>query len=687
MGKKKKNKGIPHDPAAILEKGEKFFQKGNYLLAKNEFEKLGAPTGQKDLLEKIEICDQEIQKQNARELLKKARKIEKGGNPGEAAKCFEDAYEVLGEDWIREKIEQLRNVTLEIDVSRAARDAEAAGDYLKAAVLYDRAFAAHESKDMLLRKAACLVKGEAYAEAVSAFGHMPLEEPEHWYDFGFSLAKTGRYGECLKTWDNIPSQDESFLEQTSLVRALLVSDLYAAFERREDPERIYKEGKYLMDAGYEHPGISLAVEQSMFAWIGEMWKNGDYDGIWELLHRTSLEMEPALLQLYAKVCFKRAEKSGNHWEDLSMFWLSAVYSEEFESRFSETDKCHWARKLLIDWAEALLNGSAQPNEETAEKILAQWSLEREVVAEIHGLARKRKKSRLPVLTPRLAAQTGKSAGLLGLIRKNKRFFKNREDYLRTGCCYSPARESFYHLVGGDYEKAVQTLAPGESGDDFTDYAGGRVFFAHGLSCIKRGTRPLDGYLDRVCALFETSPEYEKQFITEALDAEGASVLQRFEEVLMDIHDRRPSDECAKALSLVMSRRAIEMASQKLISDKVFSMRLKKALKINPENEHARGLLSDAESNLEMMALGKALNRHKMSMACKIVSESDSDVVREAFFDFFERSIEDMDVELSSESEKIFYLKDVHKWCARVDADHDILYDIEDKIEELEGGNL
>lgn len=687
MGKKKKKKGIPHDPAAILKKAEKFFQKGNYRLAGKEFEKLGVLTGQKDLLEKIEICDKEIKKQDAGDLLKKARKIEKGGNPGAAVKCFEDAYEVLGEDWIREKIEQLRNVTFVLDVSRAAKNAEAAGDYLKAAELYGRAFADHETENMALRKAVCLVKAEAYVEAVSVFQNIAVKEPAHLYNFGFSLAKTGRYYDCLKLWEGIPSQDERFLEQKSLVCDLLVSDLYAAFERREDPERIYKEGKYLLDAGHEIPELPLVIKQSMFSWIEVLWGNEDYDIIWELLRRASPAMEPALLQLYAKVCFKRAEQSGSHREDLSMFWLSAVYSEDFESRFSEADECDQARKLLMDWAEVLIKSSAQTDGEIAEKILAQWSLEKEMVVEIRGLVRKRKKSRLPILTPRLAEQTGKSTELLAFIRKNRRFFKNREDYLRIGCCYSPARESFYHLMGGEYEKAVQALTIGENGDEFADYARGRVFFAYGLKRIKRGAGPPDEYPGSLLALFETAPEYEKKFVKEALEAEGVNVLQRFEDALMNIHDGRPSDALAKALSFVMSRRAIEMISQKLINEKVFSRRLKEALKIDPENEHARGLLRDSESNLEMMALEKALDRYKMSSACKIVIESKSDVVREAFFEFFERAIEKIEEERGSESEKIFYLKDIHKWCARVDDDHGILYDIEELLEELEGTNI
>ena len=686
MSKKKKKKGQKGNPAAILEKGKKFFQKGNFLLAKKEFEKLEMPPGQEDLLKKIDICNREIQKENARGLLKRARKIEKSGNSENALKRFEEAYGVLGEDWIRAKIEQLRNETATLDVSRDARDAESAGDYLKAAEFYGRVLANHDNQAMALRKAGCLVQGEAYAEAVSAFQSITLEEPEHLYDFGFSLAKTGRYFECLKTWEHIPFRDERFLEQTSWVRDLLVCDLYATFEKREDPERVYKEGKYLMETGYAEPSLSLVVEQCIFAWIGTLWENEDFDGIWELLRRTTFKMGPALLQIYAKVGFKRAEKPGNHGEDLSMFWLSAVYSEHFESQFSGPDTCHRARKLLIDWAENLLNGKSRADEEITKKIPAQWLLEKEITAEIHALIRDRKKSRLQVLSPRLAAQTGRSSELLALIRKNRRFFKNREDYLRTGCCYSPNWESFYHLVGGEYEKAAQTLVPGEGGDEFTDYAGGRVFFSYGLSCIKSGTRPPDEVPDSLNILFETAPDYEKQFIAEALDASGLKVLQRFEKTLMDIHNRRPSDNLAKALSLVMSRRAIKRASQKDITEKVFSILLKKALKIDPDNEHARGLLEDARSNLEMEALDKALGRHKMGMACKIVNESESEIVREAFFDYFERGVENIETEEISKSEKIFYLKDIYKWIAKVDDDHDLLYDIEDIIEELEGEN-
>ncbi len=687
MGKKKKRKGLQNDPAAILEKGEKFFQKGNYLLAKKEFEKLGAVAGKNDLLKKLEICHQEIQKENARELLKRARKIEKGGNPQAALKCFEEAHAVLGEDWIGEKIEQLQNKSREMDVHQSAKDAEEAGDYLRAAELYDRLISAGENEEMRLLKAVCLSRGEAYEEAVSTFEPLALEEPVHRYDFGFALAKIGRYAECLRVWDGIQSRDESFLEQKSRVAILLVSDLYGAFERREDPERLYKEGKYLVDAGYESYELSGMVEQSMFLWIGEMWKKEDYEGILEQLQQASLEMEPALLQLYAKTWFKLVEKTGKCGADLSMFWLSTLYSEDFESRFSDAELQDGARGVLINWAEDLLAGSEKSNTADAGKISAHWSLEREVAEVFHGLRQDRKNGGLPFLTPRLAAKTGKSGEMLALVRKNRSFFKNKEEYLRTGCCYSPAWESFFHLVAGEYEKAFQALVVGEKGDEFTEYVRGRVFFADGLSCMARGKRPPDDYENTMLVFFETAPEYEDQLISAALDAKNVNVLQRFEEALTGIYDRSHSRQLAIALSFVISRRAIEMVSQNLINEKVFYLSLKKALEINSENEHARGLLKDSESNLDMMALDEALSRMKMNKACKIVSESDSDVVRRAFFDYFQRNLEDIDSEFTSDSEKIFYLKDFYKWCAKVDEDHDILYQIEEKLEELEGKNF
>ena len=94
MGKKKK-KGAKRDPEAILARGERLFQKGNYLLAEREFEKAGEMLGLESLHKKIEICRREIRKSKAKDLVKRAKKLAMDGNPRSALACFEDAYDVL----------------------------------------------------------------------------------------------------------------------------------------------------------------------------------------------------------------------------------------------------------------------------------------------------------------------------------------------------------------------------------------------------------------------------------------------------------------------------------------------------------------------------------------------------------------------------------------------------------------
>jgi hypothetical protein len=128
-----------------------------------------------------------------------------------------------------------------------------------------------------------------------------------------------------------------------------------------------------------------------------------------------------------------------------------------------------------------------------------------------------------------------------------------------------------------------------------------------------------------------------------------------------------------------------MSHAGLINNKVLTIALNKALEINPENEHARGLLEDADTNQELMELEKALDRFKMNRACRIARETKNDEVRKLFFQFLEDILEELEETASSDSRRIFILRDIYKWCASVDGNHDIMYDIEKMLKQLEEG--
>ena len=70
---KKKKKHIEE----VLARAEKMFARGNFPLAKKEFEKAQKKLKREDIAEKIRICRKEAETLKGRELIKQARKAEK----------------------------------------------------------------------------------------------------------------------------------------------------------------------------------------------------------------------------------------------------------------------------------------------------------------------------------------------------------------------------------------------------------------------------------------------------------------------------------------------------------------------------------------------------------------------------------------------------------------------------------
>ena len=64
-------------------------------------------------------------------------------------------------------------------------------------------------------------------------------------------------------------------------------------------------------------------------------------------------------------------------------------------------------------------------------------------------------------------------------------------------------------------------------------------------------------------------------------------------------------------------------------------------------------------------------------------ETEYQEVRDHFFEFLEDVIESMDEMQLGYEDKIALLRNIQKWCIRVDDAHPILYDIKDMLAHLE----
>jgi hypothetical protein len=689
------------DPEEVLDRAEKLFERGNYLLAKQGLEKINRILKDEDIAEKIQICEQEIAQQKSKELIKKGRKSLKKGDIGETLKCFEEAYALCAEDWLPERIEELKAELSGRNSVQAAKDAEKSGDYEKAAELYEQAFENQESEDILLKKARSLVKAEKYEEAVAVYKELSLSDDGARYDFGFALARLHRYHECLKVWDTVNFPGTALSEQKLYVQSLLTEDMFKRFIRltseTSDPaaqspdfSRLYKEGIYLLEnrtpetESRQNSTLLHLVEYCRYARIDQLWRQEEYEKIAELLHPYPPEMDLDRLQLYAKTFFRAAEMSGKYLSDMTMFWLTALYRRELFANLSDTEELREkVRNMLIQEAEMLIKEHA--GTEDSKKGMIFWNEEKRMIQKISAIAVNKPEFSHLVCTPRFARRFGLAQNILELIRNSRDFFSDTEQYLLTGAYYSSASEGLFLMHTVEYENTLAALPQaGPDNDEFTAYGIERAHFAYALYCLEKGDSRFAPYFENALALFEKSPEYEKQFINRALDTHDIDEMQRYETALGEILQKYPKQEIRKALAELMIRRAVRMHNKRKLTIKATEATIRKALKVDPENEYAKMAMENMQVEVEMEELFKAISKRKMNKACRIAGSSKHEEIRDEFFSFMNRNLEHLeDADDMSSHEKVLLLNDFFKWCARVDDSHPILYDIDEMIEELE----
>jgi len=676
--KKKKNK-----TEEVLARAEKMFERGNFILAQKGFEKAQKKLKRGDIAAKIEICRKESESLKGKELIKRARKAEKKGNLTEALKCFEAASSICNEEWILKRIGLLKERSTLRDALTAANQAEAAGDFQRAADLYAGAVNGEETVDLLLIRAKCLVKAQNYTRATAVFEGLPLSDSGSRYDYGLALAKTGRYGDCLHVWEGLETADERFVEQRRTVCLLLTADLYDRFAEKEDCGAIYRDARYLQTtagdclAPHQIRALEDLLEYAKYAWIEALWDGEKFETIAELLQTDSSQITPALFALQAKIWFKLAIEDGKHLTTMLLYWIPAVYSWLNTSGFAaEGGETPMIQKKLIDAAENLIK--KYDGTEYGRRAATFFKIDQKLIQQLLEMAGERECQTHLACTPLYAARFGKSSDILSLIRKNRNFFNETEDYLEAGAYYSAAGECLYYLKNGEFEKALNLVAdlpPKIDEQQFRDYAAGRIHFEYGMYCMQNGEGPLNGFFKAALALFDSAPAYEQIFTEKALGMEEWDALQVWEDALAYMNAKRPSEAIRQALSLVMSRRAIAMGNKGKLSVKAIKTISAKALELYPENEMALRTVRDTAIDFEVNEIYKAFNRLKLGKASRIARKTEHMEVRDKYFGFVSDTFENIMKSELDHHEKLIMLNDLYEWASMVDAAHPVLSEI------------
>ncbi len=676
MGKKKEQATFDQ----LVTRATKLIAKKNHAAALVALEQAACMEKREELAEKIALCKKEANNLKAKNLTKRARGHEKKGRLQQALDSYEQAQRLCPEQWIGRKLEQLGQRLREQNTRATAEKAEAAGDYQAAAALYAQMTDSQEvGDDLLAKQARCLVQSKRFEEALQLFDDLP--EVTANYDRGLALANTGRYYDCLKSWEPLTCQQSTFVAQREAVQSRLAEDLFCRLAEGRAFDKIYQEGLYLQRV-CGRQDLQLLIEHSCVGQIEELWREERFSTIAELLPSISPCPGSALISLYAKTYFKLAEMTGTHLSKMALYWLTAVYSETRSEDAERSEIQSVVRQRLIERAAELIKQLADNGDEQARQELICWQVERKLIKDLDRLVGQRSELFHLVTTPRCAAQLGRSTDVVELIRDSRGFFQDEEHYLRIGSYYSAAGQSLLFLDAGDHDQAMASLPRTNQPDPFLRYGIKRVQFAYGMLCLQLGRGRPGRFLDAGVDPFDISQVNEAELIRRALQVTEPDELQRYEEALGLVYKKKPTRPLAQALSLVISRRAIAVFNRNRIKVTVLKRTLDRALQIDPQNDLAQSTLQSIRPDLDLQALSQALNRNKMGKACRIAAASPFQEVKEHFFNYLDGCIDEVEDMADDLPKQLHMLEKLSGLCCEVNAAHPLVAELAEMIDDL-----
>jgi hypothetical protein len=698
---KKKNK-----TETMLKRAQKLFDSKNYLEAEKRFEKLSKKLHTAEIAEKLDICRQKNRVVKGEILLKKGHEAINANALQEAISFFKQAQELLDDPEIAEKglAEKIRELEQKQEVSsidEAAVKADKAGDYPKAAALYEDIWRKSGNQKFADKSGIRYVKAGCEDKALTVFRQTEPRDQAGFYYYGFALAKTGQYPEALIQWEKIDSKEKEFIKQKEWISELAFPVIYQVLQKelvlqkepglQKEPDIrklraqvselkdiARKLGQKTLEKGYE-PMLHYCSLILMEA----LWEQEDYYEVAELMEHLPFTDEPALIALQAKLYYHLSLNEKAYLQPMIKAWFTAILFANPELEFSDKEEQEGVYQKLNSAAEERIKKHFDT--QASRRAAALFDIEKKLITDLKAISKADHSSPIRILTPYYAAASGNSQIFLDIIKQNKAYFKDQEHYLETGGYYTRVWESLYELRGGEPDKAQALILKSTDKklptDEFIDYVVAIVQFECGQFCLERGEKKYLRYFTFAHKLFESAPSIEKRFADRFVNYYGKHMAE-YERVLKLIYEKRPSDPISKAYSTIMAEMSIKRYNDEKINDKQLAPILNKALEIDPDNDLAQQTLVATLIDIERFEITKAMCKNKMQKAASMVLESEYLEIEEHFFSDAEE-IFDMICQTSSDKEiSILALTNLFNACKMVDASHILVDEIDEKLKEL-----
>jgi hypothetical protein len=631
------------DSDQALARADKLIEKGSFLAAKAELQKLlgvrGDPNLGAEVQQKLQQCDLALRKQQAKEWVKRGRKSEKRGKLADALAAFEQARVLAEEPWMAQRISDLQAESEKQALAAQARTAEKAGDWQAASRLYAAAGAEAAGQDARLKQARNRLEAGDYAAAAELYASStPLSERDR-YDWGYCCYRLRQFAACLKTWDELSLSSPELAEQRDAVQGLLCEQVLTEFSCAKEPSLELQPLVAYLHEIRPTEETQAALDFYFLRRIETCWREKRLETLLHVLAEevalvsAKIHQHPRLIEVYAKTSFELAEASAEHLPLFGLYYLTAVYRKRFSSRSAEEKiKPDEIRAMLIQLGGELVDSYRKSPERSIQYRVSLWHLEKDIIAELSSILPKNRVAvSEAICTPQFAWRFGCGSPVLSLLDQNRHRACDLKTYLALGAYFTSYGPSLYALQLGGEEPAEASPPKAEPRNEFERFAQSKLCFADGLKAIRAKQRPPRRFFQAALELFSQGTEDESRFLALALKEEDPEQVDQYVEVLKQLCRARPQGEAREVLSRLMSERAIRQFSAGEISLKVFRNVLHQALEWDPGNEGARGALEDARLERELEDLNRAFYRHKNERLCQIVRDTEFEEVRDEFW--------------------------------------------------------
>lgn len=678
------NKNVSYQDSSFhqaLQKGNRFFARKNFLLAKREFEAALRIASDEQLREKVRLCTEGIARQERKEAVKRGRKLEKRGKHAQALQCFEKAAAQETEDWLEGKIAELRQKIALKDASTLVNDAEESNDPETRLAAYDKALAINPTKKLIQNKAEYLVKLGRFDEAIALFGsHQPSEDRAH-FSFGYAYAKTGHYVSALEQWAVIRHKEALLLVLTERLLPFVRREIEATRQGYAIP---YKFLQSIPDP--EKSSRLKAYERYFkFKYIEELWSQKNYEEILTLLLHHQEAMSLPMLALYAKLYLKLAEREIRYLEPAISFWLTAIYNEQIlgslyiKQLTGESLATQAIREKLLRSMSELVERYARQGQ-LSDRLRALWEMESRIIRRLSKLSLDGCPLEQFPCTPAFASQFSIGDKVLKFLEERRKATgDDTEESIEANACFSEAGRSLMLLELGDVDEAFSSI-PVRPQDELATYCRQRVLLGYGIKQIRAGTKRLNKFFLEALPLLQKYPHYADEIIDLVYTEQEVKSFAALAEVMELLSERIHTPKLREATAHAMSIKAMKLLISN-VNPLVVQKLLKKALDIYPDSHLAKNTLADVRTKMGLDEMAKAFKRQNLSRVVKLVNRDRDPQHINYFFDTMQGWFQT--VMQWDDTQKLVELRDFYDICCLVDREHPLTIEIGVQLSRLE----